>query len=67
VILIVEDEFLGGEHLRHILESAGHGAISTADADEDGEVGRYSFECVSKIKTAPTTPERTQAQLVRLR
>jgi two-component system, response regulator PdtaR len=34
MILTVEDEFLVSEHLRHVLASAGHDVISTADADE---------------------------------
>jgi CheY-like chemotaxis protein len=38
VILTVEDEFFVGEGLRHVLASAGHEVISTADADEAIEV-----------------------------
>lgn len=34
VILTVEDEFLIGEYLGHVLEEAGHDVISTSNADE---------------------------------
>ena len=38
VVLTVEDEFVISEHLRGVLEDAGHEVISTADADEAIEV-----------------------------
>ena len=38
VILTVEDEYVVSEHLRGVLEDAGHEVISTADADEAIEV-----------------------------